>query len=461
MVATEAAPAPTPMPLVSEYLGTPGAWTYDFYVGHGGYDFWRQALGGALSREEITDQVKKSGIRGRGGAGFPMASKWATLPPLERANTRYMVVNGDESEPGTCHDRFLLEEYPHQALEGVMLCCYAIQSHRAFFYLRGEFGLGAERVQAAIDAAYAHGLLGNNIKGSGFDLDVSVYRGAGAYICGEETALIQSLNGYRGITRLKPPYFPAALGGGVNGMPTIMQNVLTISSLPVILRMGGEQFAGIGSTAPMGAGLAAAPAGAGTLIFSVSGHVNKPGNYELPLGITMRQLIEMAGGVLGGKQVKAVIPGGGTSAWLDPSQLDVKLDFAAVPALGFGYMLGTGATTVMSEDICVPHCLSKISYFYHHESCGECTPCREGGAWMYKTIRRIINGLGRPEDMDLLQTLCDNIEGKTLCAFGYSVTWPVRYAIKKWRDEFEYHIRTGTCPAGDHPYGVTDLAPAF
>ncbi|HEV7214648.1 MAG TPA: NADH-quinone oxidoreductase subunit NuoF [Chloroflexota bacterium] len=457
MVTMEA--APTPMPLLTAHLGTPGAWTYDFYVRHGGYEQWKRALQGALSRETITDEVKKSGIRGRGGAGFPVASKWSTLPPLERA-PRYIVVNGDESEPGTCHDRFLVEEDPHQMLEGALLCAFAVNAHRIFIYLRGEFGLGAERMTAAIDAAYAHGLLGENIMGSGFSLDAVVYRGAGAYICGEETALIQSLNGYRGITRLKPPYFPASLGGGAWGMPTIMQNVQTMANLPLIVKMGGEEFAKIGDATPMGAGIAAGPVGTGTMIYSVSGHVNRPGNYELPLGVTVRELIAAAGGVLGGKAVKAVIPGGGTSAWLDGSQLDTKMDFKNVPAVGFGYILGTGATTVMNEDICVPHCLAKISYFYHHESCGECTPCREGGAWMYKTLLRILDGRGRPEDMDLLQDLCDNIEGKTLCQFGYSVTWPVRFAIKKWREEFEYHIREGKCPAGDHPFGVTTLTPA-
>jgi len=441
--------------MVTAHLGEAGAWTIDSYLRRGGYDQWKRVLQAPLKPEEIVDEVKKSGIRGRGGAGFPLANKWATLPPDPKF-PRSMVVNGDESEPGTCHDRYLLEEDPHLVLEGAMLVSYATNCHRIYLYLRGEFGLGAERTAAAIDAAYAQGLLGKNILGSGFDLDATLYRGAGAYICGEETALIESLNGNRGITRLKPPYFPTTVGGGVNGMPTVMQNVQSVANLPFILNMGGEAFAKIGNPTQAGPFLA----GTGSMIFSISGHVKRPGNYELPLGVTMRQLIDVAGGVMGDKKIKAVIPGGGTSAWMSPDQLDAKMDFAGIPALGFGYILGTGATTVMSEDVCIPHCLSKISYFYHHESCGECTPCREGGAWVYKTLRRIINGRGRPEDIPLLKELCNSIEGKTLCQFGYSVTWPVRFALQKWPDEFEYHIREGKCPAGDHPFGVTDLAPA-
>jgi NADH-quinone oxidoreductase subunit F len=453
MVTMEAAPGFNPM--LTANLGKAGAWKLESYQQTGGYEQWRRALAGGITREAIVDEVKKSGIRGRGGAGFPMAMKWGTLPP-DPKYPRYMVVNGDESEPGTCHDRFLMEEDPHLVLEGAMLCAYAVNSHRIFIYLRGEFGLGAERTAAAIDAAYERGLLGRNILGSGYDLEAAVYRGAGAYICGEETALIQSLNGYRGITRLKPPYFPTTIGGGAWGMPTVMQNVQTVANLPFILKMGGEEYAKIGNSAPGGPG----PAGTGPMIFSVSGHVNRPGNYELPLGVTVRDLIAAAGGVLDGKKVKAVIPGGGTSAWLTADQLDTRMDFANIPAVGFGYILGTASMTVMSEDICVPHCLSKISYFYHHESCGECTPCREGGAWMYKTLSRVINGAGRPEDIPLLMDLCNNIEGKTLCAFGYSVTWPVRWALKLWPEEFEYHIREGKCPAGDHPFGVSGLNPA-
>jgi NADH-quinone oxidoreductase subunit F len=432
-------------------------WTFDAYTGQGGYTQWKRVLQEPVTPAAITDEVKKSGIRGRGGAGFPVAMKWGTLPP-DTSLTRYMVVNGDESEPGTCHDRYMIEEDPHLVLEGAMITSYAVNSHQIFIYLRGEFGLGAERMQAAIDAAYEHGLLGKNILNSGYQLDALVYRGAGAYICGEETALIMSLNGNRGITRLKPPYFPTARGGGVFGMPTVMQNVQTVANMPYILATGGDAYAKVGSLTSGRMG----PAGSGPLIFSVSGHVRKPGNYEIPMGVTMRSLIyDYCGGMIGDKKVKAVIPGGGTSAWMTPDQLDTKLDFDSLPALGFGYMLGTGATTVMSEDVCIPHCLSKISYFYHHESCGECTPCREGGAWIYKTLMRVISGSGRAEDIPLMKELCDNIEGKTLCAFGYSVTWPVRWALKIWPEEFDYHIKHGACPAGDHPFGTTGLMPAI
>lgn len=443
-------------PMLTAHLGEAGAWTIDSYLRRGGYEQWRRALAMPNAREVIFDEVKKSGIRGRGGAGFPMHMKWGTLPKDESI-PRYMVVNGDESEPGTCHDRFLIEEDPHLVLEGAMLVAYAVNAHHIYLYLRGEFGFGAERMWAAIEAARERGFLGKNILGSGFDLEATVYRGAGAYICGEETALIQSLNGHRGITRMKPPYFPTVVGGGAWGKPTVMQNVQTVANLPFILEMGGEAYARIGNPTVGRMG----PAGSGPMIFSISGHVNRPGNYELPLGVTVRELIDAAGGVFGDKKVKAVIPGGGTSAWLTADQLDTKMDFDSIPALGFGYILGTASMTVMNEDICVPHCLSKISYFYHHESCGECTPCREGGAWIYKILRRIINGKGRPEDIPLLKDLCEGIEGKTLCAFGYSVTWPVRWALKLWPEEFEYHIREGKCPAGDHPFGVTDLTPAL
>ncbi len=425
-------------------IGQPNSHTFDGYVANGGYQALKKAV--TMQPDEIVQEVVKSGVRGRGGAGFPTGQKW-TLLHKDLTVTRYLAVNGDESEPGTFHDRYLIAEDPHQVLEGMIIACYALHIHHAFMYVRGEFTLGGQRMAAAIQELYERGYAGKGILGTGFDLEITLYRGAGAYICGEETALLSSLEGKRGMPKVKPP-FPANVGGGLYGFPTVVQNVQTLCCVPHILNRGADWFLSIGT----------GPRGSGPIVYSVSGHVNKPGNYELPLGTPLRELIyEHCGGMVDNKAVKAVIPGGGSAQWLTAEQLDVKLDFDSVTAAGS--MLGSASITVMNEDVCIPHCVTRLARFYHHESCGECTPCREGGMWIYKTLSRILSGGGREEDIPMLVDVMDNIGGKTLCPFGFSVIWPLQSCLKNWREEFDYHIRERRCPK-EHPFGTIGAVPA-
>ncbi|MBI3075575.1 MAG: NADH-quinone oxidoreductase subunit NuoF [Deltaproteobacteria bacterium] len=401
------------------------------YRARGGYSGLPKAL--QLQPQEVIDLVKQSGLRGRGGAGFPTGLKWDFVPK-DLALTKYVAINGDEGEPGTFKDRQLLEQEPHPIIEGTVITAYAIGAHVAYIYVRGEFVEGAKVFQRALEEAYAAGFLGKNILGSGFDLDFYMHRGAGAYICGEETGLLESLEGKRGQPRLKPP-FPAVKG--LFGKPTVVNNVETVSNLPPILVGGPEWYAGIGVP----------PKNTGTRIFSVSGHVERPGNYELPLGLPLRELIfEHAGGIRGGRQLKAVIPGGASSPIFTPAHLDVKMDFDSVAAAGS--MAGSGGVVVMDETTCLVRVARVIAHFFAHESCGQCTQCREGTAWLHKMLTRIDEGKGRPEDLEVILDVCDNMKGKTICVLSDAAAMPIESYIKHFRDDFEHHIRRGACPTG-------------
>ena len=403
--------------------------TIDEYIAHGGY----QALPKALREfqpDQLIEEVKKSGLRGRGGAGFPCGLKWGFIP-RDSPKAKYLVCNSDESEPGTFKDRMLIEEEPHQLIEGIAISSYAIGCHLAFIYCRGEFVHGARVLQRALADAYAGGYLGKNILGSGFDLDLYVHRGAGAYICGEETGLLESLEGKRGQPRMKPP-FPAI--AGLYRSPTVVNNVETLSNIPHIVVRGADWFAGMGPSRS-----------AGPRLFSVSGHVERPGNYELPMSITLRELIfEHAGGMRDGRRLKAVIPGGSSAPVLTEQHLDVTMDFESLAAAGS--MGGSGGVIVMDDTACMVRVGEIVSRFYHHESCGQCTQCREGTAWLHKVLRRIERGRGRREDLDLLLDMCDNMKGKTICVLSDAAAMPIESYLKYFREEFEAHVRERACP---------------
>ena len=393
------------------------------YAASGGYAGLRKAL--TMKPEEITAEVKASDIAGRGGAGFPTGVKWGFLAP---AHPRYLVVNADESEPGTFKDRMLMERDPHQMLEGTIIAAYALGVNHAFVFVRGEYSRAARRVQVAVEEAHHAGFLGEDILGSGFSLEVTVHLGAGAYICGEETALLNALEGRRGEPRIKPP-FPAV--AGLYGQPTIVNNVETLSNLPWIINNGGAAYAAIG------------PEGSkGTRLFSVSGHVERPGNYEIVMGMTWRNLIyEVAGGVRHGHDLKCWIPGGASAPWLVPSHLDEEITVQA--CLRLGTMLGSGAVVVMDETTNVVAAALSIVRFFAHESCGQCTPCREGTTWMERILARILAGQGRPSDLDLLLDVSDNISPglrwppamTTICPLGPSAVSPITSIMNNFRDE--------------------------
>ena len=402
------------------------SWTIGAALATGAYDTVRQVLATG-DPSAVQEQVKLSGLRGRGGAGFPAAQKWSFLPA--DVHPRYLVVNGDEGEPSTFKDRMLVERDPHQLVEGIAIASYAIGCNRAFVYLRGEFALGYERLTQAIADAKGQGFLGANVLSSGFDLDIVVHRGAGAYICGEETALLESLEGERGMPRIRPP-FPAI--AGLYAKPTVVNNVETLSTVPHIMRMGGEEYAKLGVNRSTG-----------TRIFSVSGHVNRPGNYEVELGVTFRQLIDdLSGGVREGRKVKFFIPGGASSQWLSGSDehLDAPLDMDYVQQT-FGVMLGSGAVMVFDETTDPLLVAWRLSKFFAHESCGKCTPCREGTGWLEKVLYRMSHGHGRPEDLDLLLDVGDNIcpglnapfSQTTICPLGPSAVSPVVSLHKLFR----------------------------
>ena len=401
----------------------------DEYIAQGGY----QALPKALREfqpAQLIEEVKKSGLRGRGGAGFPCGLKWGFIPK-DSPKPKYLVCNSDESEPGTFKDRMLIEEEPHQLVEGIVISSYDIGCHRAFIYCRGEFVHGARVLERALADAYARGYLGKNILGSGFDLDVYVHRGAGAYICGEETGLLESLEGKRGQPRMKPP-FPAI--AGLYRSPTVINNVETLSNIPHIVLRGAEWYAGIGP--------ARSP---GPRLFSVSGHVERPGNYELPMSITLRELIfDHAQGIRDGRRLKAVIPGGSSAPVLTERHLDLTMDFESLAAAGT--MGGSGGVIVMDDTVCMVRVGEIVSRFYHHESCGQCTQCREGTAWLHKVLRRIERGQGRKEDLDVLLDMCDNMKGKTICVLSDAAAMPIESYLKYFRDEFETHVREQACP---------------
>src|SRR5262252_3002723 len=411
--------------LVFEPLKLERSWTLASYRSIGGYEVWEKLLREKPPREQVIDQVNASGLRGRGGAGFPTGTKWSFMPrnsPVQK----YMVCNSDESEPGTCHDRDILRYNPHALIEGMAIGGYCMNATVGYNYIRGEFlAEPVPRFEAALQEAYAAGLLGKNLLGSGVDFDLFTAVGAGAYICGEETALLDSLEGKQGKPRFKPP-FPAAFG--LYGLPTTINNTQSYASVPTILRKGADWFAKLG----------VANAG-GTAIFSVSGHVNKPGNFELPMGIPFAELLEIAGGVKGGRKLKAVIPGG-SSVYVLPAEkmMTLTMDFDTVKAAGSG--LGTGATIVMDETTCMVSVLRRLARFYYAESCGQCTPCREGTGWLYRVLTRITEGEGTKADLDMLVDVANKIEGHTICALGDAAAWPVQSFIKHFRHEFEYMI---------------------
>ncbi len=400
-------------------------WSYDSYLKSGGYQALRKILTEGWTREQVIDTVKTSALRGRGGAGFPTGLKWSFMPRNAPGN-KYILCNSDESEPGTCHDRDILRFNPHAVIEGMIIGGWAMGATAGYNYMRGEFqNEPFERFDAAIAEAYQHGWLGKNILGSGFDYDVYASLGAGAYICGEETALMESLEGKKGQPRFKPP-FPANYG--LYGKPTTINNTETFASVPAIIRNGAEWFLNIGK-----------PNNGGPKIFSVSGHVRNPGNFEVPLGTPFRDLLEMAGGLRPGRKLKGVIPGGSSMPVLPASvMMDITMDFDALQKAGSG--LGSGAVIVMDDSTCMVRALTRIARFYYHESCGQCTPCREGTGWMYRVLKRISEGLGTIEDLHLLKSAAGQIEGHTICAFGEAAAWPVQGMLKQFWPEFEYYV---------------------
>jgi NADH-quinone oxidoreductase subunit F len=419
--------------IVSSRWDSDDGHTLDGYLATGGYQGLRAAL--AKSPQQVSDEVKAASLLGRGGAGFPAGTKWGFCPP--GVWPRYLVVNGDESEPGTYKDRILMERDPHQLIEGILIACYAVGCAQAFLYVRGEMALAQERIAQALNDAYAAGYIGKSILGTDFSVDIVLHWGAGAYIVGEETALIESLEGNRGMPRLKPPFFPAAKG--LYLQPTVVNNVETLSNLPWILTNGGAKFAELG-----------AETSRGTRLFAVSGHVNRPGVYEVEFGVTtFRDLIEApvyCGGIRGGKKLKAFIPGGASAPWFFEEHLDIPLEAGAVGKAGS--MLGSGAIVVMDEDTDIVRACHRVVRFFSRESCGKCTPCREGTNWLEKILSRIIEGHGRPSDVDMLLDVCDNISPginwpprqTTICPLGPSAVSPIASAVSRFRHEFEAYI---------------------
>ena len=396
----------------------------EVYEQHGGYQALRKALG--MQPDAVTDEVKKSNLRGRGGACFPTGLKW-TFMPKQSTKPKYLCANGDESEPGTFKDRQIFEFNPHLFIEGALIAAYAMGITMVYIYVRGEYKTWITFLQKAVDDAYAKGYIGKNVLGGNFSTDVVIYKGAGAYICGEESALMNSIEGDRGYPRVKPP-FPAQ--NGLWGCPTTINNIETIANVPIIINKGWEWFSKIG-----------APKQPGTLLFGISGHVNKPGVYEAPTGILLTDLIyTFAGGVKGNKKIKAVIPGGSSTNWLKGEELEgVRMDADSLKAVGTS--IGTGGVIVMDEDTDVLKVITRITHFYHHESCGQCTPCREGCGWMEKILKRFLAGEGMLQDIDLLLDVANNIEGNTICELGDAAAWPVQSVIKKFRGEFEQRVK--------------------
>ena len=395
------------------------------YEQTGGYQALRKVLKD-FSPDAVIEAVKKSGLRGRGGAGFPTGVKWGFIPK-DHPGPKYLCCNADESEPGTFKDRQLMERDPHQMLEGMIITCFAIGAQTAYIYIRGEFRLGAKILWRAIEEARMAGYVGENILGSGKTVNIYVHQGAGAYICGEETALLESLEGKRGMPRFKPP-FPAT--HGLYQKPTVVNNVETMANIPHIINKGGEWFASIGSP----------PKSTGTRVFCLSGHVKRPGNYEVPMGIPFREFIyDLGGGMRSDKPLKAFIPGGASAPFLTPEHLDIKMDFESVALAGS--MLGSGGVTVMEEGTSMVWAALRLMEFFYHESCGKCTPCREGSSWMVQTLQRIWRKQGRHGDIELLEDLCKNIAGRTVCAFGEAEVGPVLSTIKHWRHEYEALIQ--------------------
>lgn len=421
------------------YAGLNGNnWSLKDYEARGGYQALRKVLGKdggeGLTQDQIIAIIKESGLRGRGGAGFPTGLKWSFMP-RQFPGDKFLVCNSDEGEPGTCKDREILMHNPHIVIEGMAIGAFAIGASRGYNYIHGEIFQVYERFQAALQEAREAGYIGQNIMGSNFSFELNAHHGFGAYICGEETALLESIEGKKGQPRFKPP-FPASFG--LYGRPTIINNTETFSAVPWIIRNGGQAYLECGKSN-----------NGGTKIFSVSGDVERPGNYEIPLGTPFSVLLELAGGVRSGRQLKAVIPGGSSSPVLPASIImDCTMDYDSIAKAGS--MLGSGAVIVMDDTRCMVKSLQRLSYFYMHESCGQCTPCREGTGWLWRVVDRIENGKGRPADMDLLDSVAGNIIGRTICALGDAAAMPVRAMLKHFRPEFEYHVEHKTCTVSSY-----------
>jgi NADH-quinone oxidoreductase subunit F len=414
-------------PILSAFWDQKDSFTIAGYKRNGGYKAVEKAL--SMEPDSIIQMVKDSGLRGRGGAGFPTGMKWGFIPQGDNKE-HYLVVNADESEPGTCKDTPLLLANPHVLIEGVIIASYAIRANHAFIYIRGEVTHVIRRVQQAIEDAYKDGLLGKNIRGKGFDLELVLHVGAGAYICGEETALLDSLEGFRGQPRLRPP-FPAI--AGLYARPTVVNNVESIASVPSIIEKGAEWFASMGTEKSKG-----------YTLYSLSGHVKNPGQFEAPLGITLRELIDMAGGIRAGHRLKFWTPGGSSTPMFTDAHLDTPLDYEGVAAAGS--MLGTKALQIFDETTCVLRAVLRWTEFYKHESCGKCTPCREGTWWLVQALKNLENGEGKPEDLDKLLDLCDNIMGRSFCALADGAASPIISSLQYFRAEYLEHLSNGGCP---------------
>ncbi|HEY9192709.1 MAG TPA: NADH-quinone oxidoreductase subunit NuoF [Methyloversatilis sp.] len=418
-----------PQAILLAGLDGDNTWGIEHYMKRGGYSALRKILESGMTADQIIAEVKKSDLRGRGGAGFPTGLKWSFMPrqfPMDK----YVVCNSDEGEPGTFKDRDLLRYNPHLVIEGMAIAGYVMGCTRGYNYIHGEVFSLYERFEEALAEARAAGFIGKNILGKGFDFDLYAHHGWGAYICGEETALLESIEGKKGQPRFKPP-FPAS--HGLYGKPTTINNTETFAAIPWIINNGGEAFQALGK-----------PNNGGTKIFSVSGHVNRPGVYEIPLGMPFSQLLEMCGGMRGGRKLKAVIPGGSSAPVLTADiMMDCTMDYDSISKAGS--MLGSGAVIVMDETVCMVKALERLSYFYHEESCGQCTPCREGTGWLYRMVHRIEHGQGRPDDLDTLDNVASNIAGRTICALGDAAAFPVKSFIKHFRPEFEYHVEHKRC----------------
>lgn len=411
--------------LLSEHYDNPEFIGIDGYKKLGGYEVIKKAF--AMKPQEIIDEVKASGLRGRGGAGFPTGVKWGFLP--DNGEERYLLCNADEGEPGTFKDRKMMERAPHQLIEGMIISAFAVNSHKGYIYIRGEYDNSYRILKKAIDEAYAAGVLGKNIAGSGFDFDLDLYRGAGAYICGEETGMISSLEGKKGQPKLKPP-FPAIKG--YMGKPTIVNNVETLAAVKYIIRDGADSYKKHGTEKSTG-----------TKLFSVSGNVNKPGTYEVPLGYPLMDLINNeCGGMKNGRKLKAVIPGGSSAPILTAAECEkANMDYESLAQLGS--MLGSGAVIVIDETNCMVDMLKVIMHFYHHESCGQCTPCREGTGWLHKIVSSIESGSGRLQDIDLVEEVASHMMGRTICALSDAAALPARSFVQKFKSEFEFYVREG------------------
>src|SRR5215210_3638182 len=424
--------------VLTRNVGKPEALTLKGYRQLGGYEALDKAL--KMEPDAVIDEVKKSGLRGRGGAGFAAGLKWSFIPKSkdkDKPLVKYLVCNADESEPGTFKDRLLMEHDPHQLIEGCAICCWAVQAATCYIYIRGEYTKAASILERALKEAYEGGLLGGSVLGSGFKLDMYVHRGAGAYICGEETGMLESLEGKRGQPRVKPP-FPAVVGAF--GAPTVINNVETLCNVPHIVSRGADWFKGIGTD----------ERNTGPKLYAISGHVERPGTYEHPIGITFREMLEKAGGMYKGGNLKAFIPGGASAPILLADQIDIKMDFDTVAKAGS--MLGSAAVIVMDDTTCMVRSVARLAKFFNHESCGQCTPCREGTNWMELVLKRLEHGEGREGDAMLLKSVAGNVGGNSLCALGDAAVGPVKSLVERFPEEIDAHIRERRCPFPEYRY---------